>query len=129
MLTDICVYTIKHSDDLRASQNKGGADTYTEKKRWVRVQRMLDSARDARVPIVFAPAEGTAYLFAWALLDKVVVGEETTEFTFSDLRLIKSRKPKSLLVKDSEGEPLDSQFIRPYAICRTPADLANWKAE
>jgi len=29
LLTNICVYTIKHSDDLRTALAKGGRDTYT----------------------------------------------------------------------------------------------------
>ena len=29
MLTDLCIYTIKHSDDLRATFDAGGRGTYT----------------------------------------------------------------------------------------------------
>jgi len=33
MLTDLSIYTIKHSDDLRAALANGGRGTYTERKK------------------------------------------------------------------------------------------------
>jgi hypothetical protein len=100
MLTETCIYTIKHFCDLRASQVRGGTDTYTEQKKWSTAQRLLNNLDDKRVPVIFAPAEGTQYLFAWALLDKVDIEDETTKFTFSKLRLIRAKKSKTLLKKN-----------------------------
>jgi hypothetical protein len=124
MLTDLCIYTIKHSDDLRASLAKGGCDTYTERKIWARAKQLLDSAKHSgqRLPILFAPAEGTLRLFAWALLDQVVPGETST-YSFSELRLFVEPPLKTTLRKASDGEPLAEWFIRPYAICHTPPNL------
>jgi hypothetical protein len=87
MLTDLCIYTIKHSDDLRATLANGGRGTHTERKKWVRAKQLLDAAKGAgkRLPLIFAPAEGTFHLFGWALLDEVVP-DETSSYTFSDLR-------------------------------------------
>ena len=125
-LTSLCVYTIKHSDNLRDTLNRGGHDTYTERKKWVRAKTLLDEAarEGKRLPIVFAPAQSTMRLFAWALLDEIVP-DETSSYTFSDLRLFDPQPLKSTLRKASDGEPLDEGFIRPYAICRTPPDLAS----
>jgi hypothetical protein len=121
MLTDLCVYTIKHSDDLRATLAKGRRDTYTERKKWVRARELLDEAKRAgkRLPVIFAPAEGTFHLFAWALLDEIIP-DKTSSYTFSELRLLDPQPHKSTLKKASDGEPLAEWFIRPYAICRTP---------
>jgi hypothetical protein len=120
MLTDLCVYTIKHSDDLRATLAKGGRDAYKERKKWKRAKQLLDSAKRAgqRLPIIFAPAEETSHLFAWALLDDVVPGKITT-YSFSELRRFRKRPVKTKLRKARNGEPLASGFIRPYAICNT----------
>jgi hypothetical protein len=126
MLADLCIYTIKHSDDLRASLAKGGRDTYSERKKWVRGKQLLDEAKKLgkRLAIVFAPAEGTFQLFAWALLEEVVPGETTT-FTFSGLRLFDQPPEKETLRKARDGKPLPRWFIRPYAICQTPPYLAE----
>jgi len=127
MLTDLCVYTIKHSDNLRRSDERGGRDTYTENKRWVRTRNLLDVAKRSgeTLPVVFAPAEGTRTLFAWAILEEVVVGEKTTRYTFSNLRPFSKRYRKSRLKKASDGESLAQDFIRPYAICVTPSFLKS----
>ncbi len=74
-LTDTCIYTIKHTDDLETAAKTPGLVTFTEDKRWVTAQKMLIKALrlGERVPIIFAPAEFTRFLFGWGLLDKVVL--------------------------------------------------------
>ena len=126
MLTELCIYSIKHSDDLRAAIAKGGRGTYTEQKTWTRAKKLLVEAKRAgkRLPVVFAPAEETSHLFVWALLDEVVPSKTST-YTFSELRKFESQLQKSTLSKDADGEPLDEGFIRPYAICRTPDYLVS----
>jgi hypothetical protein len=124
MLTDLCIYTIKHSKHLDATLAKDGRDTYTERKNWARAKQLLDSAKRSgqRLPIIFAPAEETRHLYAWALLDEVMPGETTT-YTFSELRRFPEKRLKTTLVKARDGEPLAEKFIRPYAICNTPCYL------
>jgi hypothetical protein len=126
MLADLCVYTIKHSKDLRASLAKGGRDTYTERKKWVRGKQLLDAAKKLgkRLAIMFAPAEGTFHLAAWAVLEEVLPGKTTT-FTFSGLRFFKKRPKKETLRKARDGKPLPRWFIRPYAICKTRRYLSE----
>jgi hypothetical protein len=58
------------------------------------------------------------------LLDEVVP-DETSTYTFSELKLFDPQPPKSTLKKASDGQPLDQWFIRPYAICQTPDYLAE----
>lgn len=126
MLTDLCVYTIRHSGELRAVLAQGGRSTYTERKKWVRDAQLLEETKRAgkRLLVVFAPAEGMFHLFAWALLDEVVPSE-TSSYTFSGPRLFDPRQRKTTLKKASDGRPLDERFIPPYAICQTPAYLAE----
>src|SRR6266404_6196161 len=126
MLTDLCIYTIKHSDDLRAALAASGRGTFSERKKWVRAKRLLEQAKRAgkHLPLIFAPAEGTFHLFGWAVLDEVVA-DDTSTYTFSELRLFDPQPQKSTLKKASDGEPLGKWFIRPYAICQTPDYLVE----
>jgi hypothetical protein len=120
-LTELCIYTIKHSDDLNKTLGSGGSGTYTEKKQWAKGQRLLIDAKRTgkRLPIIFAPAEGTFDLFGWAFLDEIIPSE-TTQYTFSNLQLFDQVRPKTLLIKASDNKPLDKWYIRPYSICITP---------
>jgi hypothetical protein len=71
MLTQFCVYTIRQSEDLKAIARAEGTGGFKEGKAWVSGDRLLKEARrnGECLPILFAPAEGTRYLFAWALLE------------------------------------------------------------
>ncbi|HXB67289.1 MAG TPA: hypothetical protein VNY05_03550 [Candidatus Acidoferrales bacterium] len=124
MLTQFCIYTIKHSDYLTESQATGGSGVYPEGRAWVTAARLLRDAKlsGERLPVLFSPAEGTRYLFAWALLEEIeITAARTTNYTFTSLKLFEGKQRlKSVLKKRSTGEPLDQNFIRPYAICYTP---------
>ncbi len=80
-----------------------------------------------RLAIVFGTAEETRDLFAWALLERIeITPDKTTNYTFTGLKLFEGRKRlKSALRKKSNREPLDENFIRPYAICYTPEFLMD----
>lgn len=113
-----CVYTIKHSDDLLA----GRSDTFHEKRPWAAAKRLLGDAErhGESVVVVFAAAEGTDKLVAWAVLKDIQITAEGTDYTFS--KLTKFRKPlhPKTDLRKRNGEPLSKNFIRPYAICRKP---------
>ena len=87
-LTDLCMYAIKHSNDLL----EGKSDTFHEKKRWASAKRLLDEAKrnKKQVPVIFSPAEETYHLCAWALLEKIDITRNGTSYTFSKLRRFKS---------------------------------------
>jgi hypothetical protein len=121
--TDFCIYTIKHSDDLV----KGRSGTFHENRAWVTGKRFLEEAKRSKkiLPIVFAPAEWTVYLHGWAVLRKVVITPNGTDYTFEKLRLFKEPRPlKTDLMRWKDRGSLHENFIRPYAICRTPDFLA-----
>jgi len=127
MLTRFCVYTIRHSKDLKAIAQAGGSGGFKENKAWVSADRLLREARlkGERLPILFAPAEGTRYLFAWALLEKInITADGKTKYTFTALKLFDGKlRRKSVLKKKSNLEPLAENFIRPYAVCWRPKFL------
>jgi hypothetical protein len=117
----LCVYTIKQSKDLV----EGRKDTFHENKSWTTAKRLLaDAERDNEsVIIVFAEAEKTDALVAWAVLEDIQITDDGTDYTFSKLaRFKKPFRHKSDLRK-RDGKPLSKNFIRPYAICRKPKFL------
>jgi hypothetical protein len=123
-LTDLCVYTIKHSGDLPANRSK---NTFHEKRTWVTAKRLLAEATGLgqRLPIIFCPAEETAFLFAWALVESVEFTSTGTNYTFSNLRHFVGKPiPKSRLRKRN-GQSLSDRYIRPYSICQTPEFLKD----
>lgn len=130
MLTENCIYTIRNSSHLRKSHANGRCDEYEEDRNWKTGKRLLDEAHRSgrRLPIIFAPAEDTRQLFAWAFIDGIAPGA-TTRYSFSELRLFADgdRPAKSTRRKASNGERLDKNFNRPYAICRTPSYLAEFE--
>lgn len=126
MLTDNCIYTIRRSRDLEECLANGRRGGFEEQREWKAGKQLLDEARRSgkRLPIIFAPAEDTRRLFAWALIDEIASGP-TTSYSFSELQLLADRPIKSVLKKARDGTQLNEWFIRPYAICQTPSFLAN----
>ena len=73
---------------------------------WTRVPREPGEDRADFVRRVLGPARDT--------------GHGTTRYSFTDLRRIEPPRPLSALRLSSTGNPLSDNYIRPYAICRTP---------
>src|SRR3954467_15875728 len=108
----LCVYTIKHSDDLVA----GRSDTFHERRPRATAKRIFDEAgrRGESIAVVFAGAENTDKLIALAVLEDIQITEDGTDYAFSKLvRFKKPLRPKTALRKRN-GEPLSENFIRPY---------------
>jgi hypothetical protein len=122
LLSDLCVYTIKHSQDIEGAI-LSGLGTFTEKRVWREAERLIEASEQEgrRVPIIFAAAEETERLIAWGFLDSLKLGDGTTQYSFSGLkRFIEPAPFKTQLIVNSTGEYLSDGFIRPYAICKTP---------
>lgn len=120
VLTEFCVYTIKHSADLIEALRAGRGE-FSEQKPWVKAKQLLEDANSLgqRLPIIFAPAEFTRFLFAWALLDTVEIDQDSasTMYTFSNVRCF---SPLKTTLKKQDGNPIAPGFIKPYALCITP---------
>lgn len=125
-LFHLCIYTIKHSDDLQAALKNDGQTSFTEGTNWAKANQLLKEARSLgqRLPVVFAPAEGTRRLFGWATLDDIKLGDRT-EYTFSNLIAFRNRPLKTTLKKQSDGLAISADYIRPYLICQTPDYLSD----
>lgn len=127
-LSCFCVYTMLHSDKLDAQAKASGAHVLAENKAWTTGHLLWNQARRSGelMPLVFSGAENDTGLIYWATVVDITIDEEsrTTACTYSNLRTITPHKPKSSLRLRSTGQPISEDFIRPYAVCHTPAFLA-----
>ena len=126
-ISHYCVYTIRDTQALESVyRNEGGNGTFEESKTWAEGSRLFDDARRNRelMPILFAAAEKEGGLLFYAVLDSVEVkyadlGMPTTVYSFTGLTPLKEERPKSSLIKKSDGKPLSNEYIRPYSVCLT----------
>ena len=124
-LSPVCVYTIRHHQDLDEAYHSGGNGRFTENTTWNTGQRLFLEAKKnhQRMPVVFATAGiGTDSLIYYAMLKDVEINESdsTTTYEFTDLQRIATHHPLSSLTLRSTNRPLSDNYIRPYAICLTP---------
>ncbi len=117
---DTCIYTIVHTDKLDEVYRQGGSGKFTEKKEWPTAKKLLVQAQreGKKLLIFFAPAEATAELIYYAKLEAIDIDTNGTTYEFSELTPYD--EPKTSLVVVSTDKPLHVDFIRPYAICKTP---------
>ena len=119
---DYCVYTIRHSGLINKFSLLEGPHTIdTKTKRWTAAKQIISDAlkRGKVVPILFAPAEETTNVIAYADLISVRTGR-TNSSTFGKVRYLSPVLKKTQL-KKRDGTRIDINFIRDYAICRTPS--------
>jgi len=125
-----CIYTILHKDKLADVERQGGPATFHESSPWRTGQALWRQARDAKLdfPILLGDATDCTELVAWGLLTCVDVDGEQTADTVERVRPLRgSHRPQDLVLR-STGEHIAPDFIRPYAICLTPAFLKDEEA-
>lgn len=119
---------MRHSSELRAQAKASGPHVLTEGKAWTTGHVLWSQTRQAGevMPLIFSAAEDASGLIYWAAIHDIAIDaeERTTTCTYSSLKTITPAKPQSSLRLRSTGRPLSEDFIRPYAICHTPAFLA-----
>jgi hypothetical protein len=124
-LFEFSVYTIVHKNKLDEAVRSGGNITVREEKAWTTGYDLLSKAKaaGAEMPVVFADATDCSRLLYWGILTEVVIEDQTTKYSVKQMQEINgSHSPQKLLLK-STGKQIAPNFIRPYAICRTPSFL------
>lgn len=121
-----CIYTMRHTDQLKYVHSQGGgAGTFEENKRWVEGEKLFNEAKKngERMPILFAAAEKESGPLCYAMLTDLRLDPNShkTRYSFTGLTPFYEDRPKSSLIKKSDGKPLSDNYIRPYAICLTPS--------
>ena len=94
----------------------------TENKPWVTGYKLFLQARDRgeELPLIFAQY---APLTFWAVARNVTIGQSTTDYQFAHLAPLHGRRRSDLVVV-SKSKPLSDDYIRSYAIVRTPDFLS-----
>ncbi|BFU90670.1 MAG: hypothetical protein NTAFB01_18570 [Nitrospira sp.] len=120
-----CIYTIVQSGKLDEIHKNGGTAKLTEGKPWTNAKQLLAKAHRDKLwmPIIFAAAEDTKDLIYYAEITKIALRHDATTYFFTNLTPIDGCFPKTRLTLKSKGKRIRSNFIKPYAICRTPAFL------
>jgi hypothetical protein len=125
--SDFCVYSIRRMQTLEKWHVEGRAASFEINQRWTAAFRHLGDARRRNLvmPILFAPSEITKFVVGKANLSSLEVDKLRTKVHFDNFKLLRNPFKKTSLVKH-DGKPLNRNFIRPYAICKTPARIAEW---
>lgn len=126
-LAEHCVYTIVSADRLADAEERGGAVTFREARPWVTGLALWNQAQNAglKMPVLLGDASKTNRLLCWGVLTNVKLSKGGTEFTVDRIRrLPRGHTPQELVLRSS-GKRIAPNFIRPYAICRTPKFVAE----
>jgi hypothetical protein len=126
-LTESCIYTIVHRRRLQEAVRTGGRGRYHEAKPWTTGAKLLQKARTVGeiLPVVFADATDCTRLLCWGALSEIDIDETGTTFSVEAIASLgRDHTPQDLILRSS-GKPIALNFIRPYAICRTPNFLRD----
>jgi hypothetical protein len=119
------IYTIVEASKLAAASTAGRQKTFSEKKQWVTGRILLDRANKARelMPVVFADAADCSKLLYWGVLSRIQLGENGTKYAVKNLRKLEGRRRPQELFLRSTNKRIKPNYIRPYAIIKTPRFL------
>lgn len=121
-LARYCVYSIVHKDRLANAARIGTSDEFREAKPWVTALDLWQRAANdgERMVVMLGDATDCSTLLYWGVLTNVKVGASKTSYTVDRLRrLSKGHRPQELILRRT-GKHIARNFIRPYAVCKTP---------
>lgn len=130
LFTDTCVYTLLHPDTLATAASLRGPSTFVVGQRMVTAAELFEETRATgqSVAVLFGDATDCRRLIYWARLMAISLGDADTHYSVFPARpLAAIHSPQELLLASS-GEPIAEGYIRPYAICQTPAFLLRMSA-
>ncbi|HYL13882.1 MAG TPA: hypothetical protein VEV41_12650 [Terriglobales bacterium] len=124
-VTEFCVYTIRDGKELARLAKEGNPCSFEERKSWVTAGTLFQKAQLAKkaMPELFGDASDCRRLLFWGLLTDVTLRDGLTSFAVDRLRRFNGKHAPQELVLRSSGKQIAPNFIRPYAICRTPQFL------
>ena len=131
-ISSFSIYTMRHSNKLDEVYRSGGEGHFTENSRWVTGERLFLEAQKngVQMPVIFSAAEKDSGLIYFGMLTKIELNDgqsdkPQTTYWFTGLTRLDDFRPLSSLTLLSTRKPLSDKFIRPYAICYTPAFLVG----
>ena len=118
-LFHFAIYVNASSERLwSASRGVAPSLVITEKKRWVTGYKLFLQARDRSEELLLIFAHYAPLTF-WAVARDITIGQSTTDYQFAHLAPLHGRRRSDLVVANT-GAPLSDEFIRSYAIVRSP---------
>jgi len=124
-LSELSIYSIAHPDKLAKAKSTSVATRFSEKKVWRTGHALWKKTRTEGtvMPVLWGDATDCSRLVYWGILTKIELDDETTRYWVRQVRKIKGEhSPQELLLRT--GKTIAPNFIKPYAICRTPPFLA-----
>jgi hypothetical protein len=120
--SQFCVYTIKDGKELSRLAKEGVEYPFKEQKKWKTTHNLWHQAHVAKqgMPVLFGDAADCSRVLYWGFLTDVEVRDDFTTFSVDRLRRLAGEHAPQELVLRSSGKRIAPNFIRPYAICRTP---------
>lgn len=125
-LAETCLYTILHPDALAHAANLRGPSTFVVKQRMVTAgARFREAGAGRDFVVLFGDAADCTRLIYRGRLVAVSLPPEAddTHYTVDSVAPLPPGHSPQELILESTGEPIAPNFIRPYAICRTPIFL------
>jgi hypothetical protein len=125
-VAEYCVYTIVRRDHLEKAAELRGPTSFDEGRPWATARKLhlQATADDEEMLVLFADANDCSELIYWGVLQDILVGEKT-HYTVDHLQEFRTTHSPQELVLKSTGQQIAPDFIRPYAICRTPQFMAE----
>jgi hypothetical protein len=127
MYSENCVYTIKHSEDIEQVLVTTRQATFREYKNWSGAKKLLEAAQsdNKKLIILFSPAEATWFLHSWGIITAIKISEDHqyTDYSFENLEKFNADVEKTKLILSNTSKNIDRNFIRPYALCKTPVHI------
>lgn len=129
-LSDWCVYTRVDSGRLVAAEKSAATFERTESKSWVSVfrERPLETRAGCEVPVLLSAADGSNHVRWWGILTSARRRGRGTAYTLDRVRRLPRAIRPDQLVKQDDSR-LSADFIRPYALCRTPPKLSLLRSQ
>lgn len=129
-LFEFSIYTIAHPDKLAKAASRKHVVSFHEERAWKTGYLLWIKAKAAgsEMSVVFGDATDCSRLLYWGILTGVIIEDKTTRYSVKQMRKIKGRHSPQDLALKSTGKNIAPNFIRPYAICRTPSFLAHTSA-
>ena len=124
-LAKTCLYTTIHPDKVDYAASLRGPTTFVVGQLMKKAKEHFLKAKADGLdyPVLFSDAACCKRLIYSARLIKISVGKEDTHFTVFDFVELDKGRVTQKLVKDSNGKRIAPDFIRPYAIVKTPKFL------
>ena len=123
---------MRNSYELEYIFHNTGAGKFIEHKNWKTGKEIFEESNKLKknLLLLLSHAEEKSGIVYGAVIESIKIDEEkNTLYSFSNLSKLKNPKKLSNLILKEGDKQLSDDYIRPYAICKTPIDTLDWLNE